>query len=470
MRARLVLLAAVPLVVAGGILAAILLAGFRTSAHEQLERHGVLLASIVAAESGDALAGDDVGGRLAAMVERLAGRDGVTHVAVLDRQGRVVAHSSPGEVGTLAGDEPSRRALGATAPEATRQRIAGRDTLEVAVPITAALLPGHVARGGAAAERLGVVRVGLSLEPVGAALRRQLGVALGALALLLGACLLASSVVARRVAAPLERMTWAAVRMADGDLRERVTAGRADEVGVLAGAFGRMAASLAGTIREIQRTASRIATTGEEMLASARRVKDGAADQSSAANRTAAMIQEMNATVARVADGLDGLSGSAETAASAVAEMSAAIAQVADGTNVLSTSVDDTASALLEMSASIKQLVGHGDGLVARAREVTTSIAGMQESIAAVGARAKESAALTERASRDAAEIGRAAVERTMAGMERIREAVDRTSVAIDKLSGRAEQIGRILTVIEEVTDQTSLLALNAAILAAQAG
>ncbi|HEY8367690.1 MAG TPA: methyl-accepting chemotaxis protein, partial [Thermodesulfobacteriota bacterium] len=152
------------------------------------------------------------------------------------------------------------------------------------------------------------------------------------------------------------------------------------------------------------------------------------------------------------------------------AEMSAAIAQVADGTNVLSTSVDDTASALLQMSASIKQLVGHGDGLVARAREVTTSIAGMQESIAAVGARAKESAALTERASRDAAEIGRAAVERTVAGMERIREAVDRTSVAIDKLSGRAEQIGRILTVIEEVTDQTSLLALNAAILAAQAG
>ena len=40
----------------------------------------------------------------------------------------------------------------------------------------------------------------------------------------------------------------------------------------------------------------------------------------------------------------------------------------------------------------------------------------------------------------------------------------------VNRLGKRSQEIGQILKVIDEVTDQTSLLALNAAILAAQAG
>jgi len=61
-------------------------------------------------------------------------------------------------------------------------------------------------------------------------------------------------------------------------------------------------------------------------------------------------------------------------------------------------------------------------------------------------------------------------VEKTIEGMENIKDTVEKAAAVIEQLGGRSEEIGEILTVIDEVTDQTSLLALNAAILAAQAG
>ncbi len=51
-----------------------------------------------------------------------------------------------------------------------------------------------------------------------------------------------------------------------------------------------------------------------------------------------------------------------------------------------------------------------------------------------------------------------------------MREIVDRASGAIQDLGSQSKAIGKILTVIDEIADQTSLLALNAAIIAAQAG
>ena len=61
-------------------------------------------------------------------------------------------------------------------------------------------------------------------------------------------------------------------------------------------------------------------------------------------------------------------------------------------------------------------------------------------------------------------------IEKTITSMNKIQETVVKSADVINRLGERSEQIGRILTVIDEVTKQTNLLALNAAILAAQAG
>jgi methyl-accepting chemotaxis protein len=68
------------------------------------------------------------------------------------------------------------------------------------------------------------------------------------------------------------------------------------------------------------------------------------------------------------------------------------------------------------------------------------------------------------------ADSGRAKVQQTIEGMESIRAATEVAERVIRGLGARTKEIGAILDVIDDVADETNLLALNAAIIAAQAG
>ncbi|OGU16013.1 MAG: chemotaxis protein [Geobacteraceae bacterium GWC2_53_11] len=70
----------------------------------------------------------------------------------------------------------------------------------------------------------------------------------------------------------------------------------------------------------------------------------------------------------------------------------------------------------------------------------------------------------------DAAQIGADIVRQTTDGMERIAIRVKGTAKTILELGVRSDQIGQIIGTIEDIADQTNLLALNAAIEAARAG
>ncbi|MBK7092554.1 MAG: methyl-accepting chemotaxis protein [bacterium] len=61
-------------------------------------------------------------------------------------------------------------------------------------------------------------------------------------------------------------------------------------------------------------------------------------------------------------------------------------------------------------------------------------------------------------------------VENTHQGMQKVAEVVTHAAVSIKKLAASADEIGQIVAVIDDIADQTNLLALNAAIEAARAG
>lgn len=107
-----------------------------------------------------------------------------------------------------------------------------------------------------------------------------------------------------------------------------------------------------------------------------------------------------------------------------------------------------------------------------QAQEITGASAAINEmavSIEQVSANASESATVAEK-SVDIAKKGGEVVRNTITGMDTIREQIQETSKRIKRLGESSQEIGDIVSLINDISDQTNILALNAAIQASMAG
>jgi twitching motility protein PilJ len=102
-------------------------------------------------------------------------------------------------------------------------------------------------------------------------------------------------------------------------------------------------------------------------------------------------------------------------------------------------------------------------------RETGEAVLRMASQINEVSASASESAQVA-RQSLGAAEQGRRAVQNAIVGMNGIRDQIQETAKRIKRLGESSQEIGEIVELISDITEQTNVLALNAAIQAASAG
>lgn len=99
----------------------------------------------------------------------------------------------------------------------------------------------------------------------------------------------------------------------------------------------------------------------------------------------------------------------------------------------------------------------------------TTAIHAMAASVEHVSSNAAESANVAED-SVNTAKNGVMMVQSTILGMEKIKGQIQETAKQVKRLGESSQEIGDIISLIDEITDQTNILALNAAIQAAMAG
>ncbi len=131
--------------------------------------------------------------------------------------------------------------------------------------------------------------------------------------------------------------------------------------------------------------------------------------------------------------------------------------------------IQATASAAEEISSSSEQMAAGAHEQTSQITEVAGSVEEMTRTIMETAKNISEVSNMSVDAS-NAAKIGSEKTDNTKKGMNRIVEASSETARIITSLTGKTDQIGEITLVINDIADQTNLLALNAAIEAARAG
>jgi twitching motility protein PilJ len=126
-------------------------------------------------------------------------------------------------------------------------------------------------------------------------------------------------------------------------------------------------------------------------------------------------------------------------------------------------------AAARQTQATATHMADASETQLRQASDATESTARMAASIEAVSGDA-ERAADVARHSVDVAHKGGAAVRRTIEGMNAIRETIQDTSKRIKRLGESSQEIGNIVELINDIAEQTNILALNASIQASMAG
>lgn len=306
-------------------------------------------------------------------------------------------------------------------------------------------------------------------ESVSAMVRNKLIIAGFVILVTIGVITLFSYLVTRSITGPLNACVDFARTVANGRLNTRLKVDGGGEIAELAIAMNSMAESLNSMVKRVNSASEVLTSIDNNIEKAARQVVHSAQLQESSVKETSQAVLQIRDSVREVSEGVDQLASSAGETASSTLEMAASIEEVALSAEKLGSAVEEVSSSVTEMAYSIKEIGSSIVNLLDASSSTASSIAEMDATIKQVEKNAMDTSAISESVRNDA-ETGRKAVEEAMLGMQAIRISSQTAAKVVENLSLRANDIGAILSVIDEVAEQTNLLALNAAIIAAQAG
>ncbi len=277
------------------------------------------------------------------------------------------------------------------------------------------------------------IEIGRNSQKVSEAqLASHRGLASGTKTAIIIACLVCSVLftvvslgLTHHIAKPLRDITRTAERISDGDLTIAVSKyKREDEVGMLAKAFEKMTAYL----EEMSLVAGNIATNNLTVRVFPR------SDRDMLGNAFLTMLENLRQMISDLTDAADVMASSSN-------EILALTTQLAASSSETATAVSQTSTTISEVKQTVR-LVSQKADYVSESAQNAASVS----------------------------QNGRAAVIESVTRMNQIREQMESIADSIVKLSEQSQTIGAIIASVNDIANQSNLLAVNASIEAAKAG
>ncbi len=339
----------------------------------------------------------------------------VFYAYLVDKNGTVYAHTEPNQVGTTIKDDWLTKANAANDALYKKDQVAGKTSYKISMPISFDL------------ERWGTLVTAIDTRIADEAIAKNRLFSIGMSLVILLVAIFITVFIARAFVKPIQYLGQKVQVIASGDLTQEIHINRHDELGSLGNSMNQMVLSVRRLISEVMRSSQQVTATSELL--------------SKNADDTSRVTQNVAVSASEVADRNIEQTDSVRGAVEIIAQLGRAIDQIAAGAQEQARSINDTSNVVASMASSIED----------------------------VASRAKNVSEAATRTAEKAA-IGGQAVESSISGMVKIKDKVFETAARVRELGDYSNKIGEIIQVIDEIAEQTNLLALNAAIEAARAG
>jgi twitching motility protein PilJ len=265
---------------------------------------------------------------------------------------------------------------------------------------------------------------------------------LGAVGLLVVGSIFVLFRLSNKVSEPVKSLVHYAEQLGAGDYRARLEEGTDDDFGYIATQLNQATEKAAKALldeehqRGLQRSITEFLTIVSQIARGDLTLRGNVTSDAlgNVVDSVNYMLDNFTQVLRRVRDAAIDVSSSANETMTAAEAM-------AVGATQQDHEITNTSSAVEELTVSMKQVSNNAEASAEAARRAL-----------------------------DAAEQGNRSVRDTLEGMQRIRSSVQATAKKIKSLGDRSLEISEIINVINDITEQTNLLALNAAIEAARAG
>jgi len=273
----------------------------------------------------------------------------------------------------------------------------------------------------------------------------------------------------RDMAGTLKRAVDFNKRLAAGDLTKIPCIWSDDEVGTL---MDNLRAAFQGLGRMTREIAGASAAVDEEVIRTVgvtESLHQEISAQTASADQTTQSLKSMEEGMQKVSHAMEQVATATQEVSSTVLEMQASVEEIARNSDVLIQSVEKTVSSCNEISASAGSVQTSTERLHQSGQEAVSFFAQLDASLEETRRNAKSLSETSSKVTQDA-ETGFSAVAAVEDEILRTTRATEESRATLTELVNSIDRIGRAVDLIQDVTEQTNLLSLNASIIAAGAG